>query len=73
LGNIRGDIVKALHWFNETGFIMKGCNASFVTLIPKGENPSKLGNFRPIFLVGCIYKILAKILANDLKSDGKGN
>jgi len=33
----------------------------------------KLGNFRPIFLVGCIYKILAKILANDLKSDGKGN
>jgi len=63
-----GDIVKAIKWFFETGFIPRGCNASFVSLIPKCENPSKLGDFKPISLVGCIYKILAKILANRLKT-----
>jgi len=61
------DIIKALHWFYEIGYIPRGCNASFVTLIPKCENPFKLGDFRPISLVGCVYKILAKILANRLK------
>jgi len=67
-GILGSDIVKALRWFQETGFIPRGCNASFITLIPKCKNPLKLGDFRPISLVGCIYKILAKILANRLKS-----
>jgi len=26
-----------------------------------------LGDFRPIFLVECVYKVLAKVLANRLK------
>jgi len=41
--------------------ISKGCNASFITLIPKTENPIRLHEYRPISLVGCIYKIIAKI------------
>lgn len=32
------------------------------SLFPKIESPSKLDNYRPISLVGCIYKILAKLL-----------
>ena len=61
------DIIKALHWFYETRCIPTECNISFVTLISKCKNPSKLGDFRSISLVVCVYKILAKILANRLK------
>jgi len=38
-----------------------------IALIPKKDNPSNLNEFRPISLVGCVYKILSKILANKLK------
>jgi len=35
-------------------------------VIPKVESPQKLNDFRPISLVGSLYKILAKLLANRL-------
>lgn len=38
-----------------------------VVLIPKFDNPQRLNDFRPISLVGSMYKILAKILANRLR------
>jgi hypothetical protein len=38
-------------------------NKRMITLISKSGNNSKLGNWRPITLLGSIYKILAKILA----------
>lgn len=31
------------------------------------ENPQNLGDFRPISLVGCMYKIMVKLLAKGLK------
>jgi len=61
------DIVQAIRDFQSTGFILRGCNASFITLVPKKDNPSDLNEFRPISLVSCVYKILSKILANRLK------
>jgi len=61
------DIIRALHSFQSIGFIPRGCNASFITLVPKKANPSNLNNFRPISLVGGVYKILSKTLANRLK------
>ncbi|GJU63975.1 RNA-directed DNA polymerase, eukaryota, reverse transcriptase zinc-binding domain protein [Tanacetum coccineum] len=44
----------------------KGCNSSFIALIPKVSNATLVTDFRPISLVGCQYKIVAKILANRL-------
>ncbi|KAK2442416.1 hypothetical protein QL285_013611 [Trifolium repens] len=38
----------------------------FLTLIPKVKSPQELGDFRPISLLGCWYKILAKVLATRL-------
>jgi len=38
----------------------------FVTLIPKVKGPSSLKDFRPISLLGSLYKILAKVLAGRL-------
>ena len=56
-----------VHEFHSNGTIPRGGNASFIVLIPKVENPQHLNHFRPISLFGCCYKILSKILANQLR------
>ena len=66
-GILKQDVVHVINDFQSNGFIPKGCNASFIALIPKNDNPMGLHEYRPISLVGCMYKILAKILANRLK------
>ena len=40
---------------------------SFITLIPKKNDASNISDFRPISLVGSVYKILARVLANHLR------
>lgn len=42
---IKADLMRALHWFWEKAVISKGCNASFVTLVPKVADPIGLGDF----------------------------
>ncbi|GJW16088.1 RNA-directed DNA polymerase, eukaryota, reverse transcriptase zinc-binding domain protein [Tanacetum coccineum] len=44
----------------------KGSNSSFITLIPKTRDANMVNDFRPISLIGSMYKIIAKILANRL-------
>ncbi|XP_071740800.1 uncharacterized protein [Rutidosis leptorrhynchoides] len=51
----------------DTGDISKGCNASFITFVPKKLEPIGLNDYRPISLIGCYYKIVAKLLSNRLK------
>lgn len=46
--------------------IVRSGNPSFVTLIPKKMDASNLIDFRLISLIGCMYKIVAKVLANRL-------
>ncbi|GJU68944.1 RNA-directed DNA polymerase, eukaryota, reverse transcriptase zinc-binding domain protein [Tanacetum coccineum] len=48
------------------GLMPQGANSSFFTLIPKVSNPIHIKEFRPISLIGVHYKIIAKILANQL-------
>ncbi|KAJ9565877.1 hypothetical protein OSB04_001843 [Centaurea solstitialis] len=64
---IKYDLLRFFDWFWEEGNISGGCNASFLTLIPKSENPFGLNDFRPISLIGILYKILLKVLAERLK------
>ena len=42
-------------------------NASFLSLIPKKCNVVNIKDFRPISLVGSVYKLLSKVLANRLR------
>jgi len=42
-------------------------NTIAFVLIPKGENPGSMQDYRPIDLCNVIYKILSKALANRLK------
>ena len=49
------------------GTFPKGCNTSFLALIPKVNDPLNLNEYRPISLIGSIYKIVAKVLARRMK------
>jgi hypothetical protein len=42
----------------------RSLNASFLTLIPKKVNALNIRDFHPISLIGNVYKLLAKVLAN---------
>jgi len=61
------DLTGALHCFYDSGYILRRCNVSFITLIPKRKNPSTMNDYRLISLVGCMYKVIVNILANGLK------
>ncbi|XP_028115973.1 uncharacterized protein LOC114313754 [Camellia sinensis] len=65
---IKGDVINFMKDFHKNGRLVKGLNNSFITLIPKKENPVGLSNFRPISLVSSVYKILTKILSKRLKA-----
>jgi hypothetical protein len=53
--------------FHRNGKLSEGINSTFIALIPKIDCPQRLNDFRPISLVGSLYKILAKVLANRLR------
>lgn len=46
--------------------LTKCINCTFIALISKVDNLQWLNDFRPISLVGCLYKVLAKLVANRL-------
>ncbi|GJS97145.1 retrotransposon protein, putative, ty1-copia subclass [Tanacetum coccineum] len=56
----------AVNHFFIHGEIPPGCNSSFIALIPKVPDANLVKDFRPISLIGSIYKIIAKILSNRL-------
>jgi len=63
---LKEDLLRFLHEFHRNGRLYKGINNTFIALIPKVDSPQRLNDFRPISLVGSIYKILAKVLSNRL-------
>ena len=64
---IKKDVMAAVKDFAVNGHWPRGTNASFFCLIPKVENPQQLCEFRPISLVGCMYKTISKALSLRLK------
>ncbi|KAK2429614.1 hypothetical protein QL285_028038 [Trifolium repens] len=67
LEDMRGDVMRFISEFHRNGKLSKGLNSTFIALIPKIDSPQRLNDFRPISLVGSLYKILAKVLANRLR------
>jgi hypothetical protein len=64
---VRNDILAVCQEFHEHCQFERSLNATFVSLIPKNHGADELKDFRPISLVGGMYKIIAKLLANRLK------
>jgi hypothetical protein len=66
-GDLKEDVMRFVREFHRNGKLTKGINSTFIALIPKVECPQTLNDYRPISLVGSLYKILAKLLANRLR------
>ncbi|XP_049373036.1 uncharacterized protein LOC125838027 [Solanum verrucosum] len=64
---IRHELVAAVQNFHARECFEKSFNATFVALIPKKVGEIELNDFRPISLVGGVYKIISKLLAERLK------
>ena len=61
------DVLAVFEEFFQSCKFKKSLNATFIALIPKRNDASNIRDFRPISLVGSVYKILAKVLANRLR------
>jgi hypothetical protein len=59
--------MRAFHYFYEHELFKKSFNTRFIALIPKKIGQLEVKDFRPISLVGSIYKILAKFLTIRMK------
>lgn len=64
---MKEDVVGLINEFHANGKLPKAITASFFTLIPKKDNPQSLGEYRLNCFVGCMYKILSKLMASRLK------
>lgn len=61
------DIMPFVKHFEENGKLSKGFNSSFITIITKVKDPITFNDFQPISLIGCMYKIIAKVVALRIK------
>ncbi|WKA11259.1 hypothetical protein VitviT2T_028778 [Vitis vinifera] len=64
---IKEKIIEMFKEFYDHSSFLKSLNNTFLVLIPKKCGAEDLGDFRPISLLGGLYKLLAKVLANRLK------
>jgi hypothetical protein len=64
---LRADVVLAVKKFFTNVVMPSGINDTSIVLIPKGNNPEELKDFRPISLCNVIYKVISKCLVNRLR------
>jgi hypothetical protein len=64
---VKDDVVAAVQGFFRDGYLPPGFNDTAIVLIPKGNDPVELKDFRPISLCNVIYKVISKCLVNRLR------
>ena len=64
---VEKDVMAFFDHFHRSSEFERSLNASFLSLIPKKNNALNIKDFRPISLVGSVYKLLSKVLANRLR------
>lgn len=62
------DVMEVFTEFHSKDQWCRSLSVTFITLIPKEKSTSELKDYRPISLVGCMYKLLAKTLAIGFKA-----
>ncbi|XP_014623177.1 uncharacterized protein [Glycine max] len=63
---LKPDFMRFLDKFYTNAYFPKGSNASSIALIPKLKDPQALNDYRTISLIGYVYKVVSKLLANRL-------
>ena len=64
---VKDEIMGFFKEFHARGRFVKSLNTTFLVLVPKKGGAHNLRVYRPIILVGGLYKLLAKVLASRLK------
>ena len=64
---VEKDVMAFFDHFHRSSVFERSLNASFLSLIPKKNNALNIKDFRLISLVGSVYKLLSKVLANRLR------
>lgn len=64
---LKADFYSLCHEFYNLNVDIRCINSSFITLVPKKENPERVSDFRPISLLNTSMKILTKLLSNRLQ------
>jgi hypothetical protein len=67
-GVVKHDVMAVFAEFHRRCKLVMSLNETFVSLAPKKAEVVEMKDFRPISLVGGMYKILSKVLASRLKS-----
>ena len=62
-----GKVIEVFEELHSQNAVFRSLNATFLVLISKKGGASDVQDFKPISLVGSLYKIIAKVLANKLK------
>ncbi|XP_059451003.1 uncharacterized protein LOC132181787 [Corylus avellana] len=61
------EVCNAVLFSLNSGVMNKELNSTYITLIPKSNNPLSVSDYRPISLCNVLYKLISKVLANRLK------
>jgi hypothetical protein len=64
----KNDFYKLCNDFYEGQVSLQAINSSLITLIPKVNNPSSIGDFRPISLLNSGLKLITKLLSKRLQT-----
>ena len=64
---VKEDVLDMFKEFHEQNSFIKSLYNTFLVLLSKKGGAEDLGDYRPISLLGGLYKLLAKVLANRLK------
>ena len=65
---LKDEIYEFVLSFFVNGESVSHLNITWVALIPKTDSPSSIEEYRPISMVGALYKIISKILSQRLKT-----
>lgn len=71
-GSIKEDAWGMVEEFYYNAKLPKVITSYFLALVPKCNSPQGLGEYRPFALLGCLYKILAKMLVARLRKVMEG-
>ncbi|XP_074299186.1 uncharacterized protein LOC141630235 [Silene latifolia] len=62
------EVCDAILDFFQSGKMLQQINHTFITLIPKIDNPQNVTQFRPISCCNILYKVISKVLCTRLSS-----